>query len=83
MTEPDFEQIARDTCEETGIGRLEEWDECDPDRVLSAIVNALRHVWNARGAADIEAVEMLESDPRGDAISGIYDVLPAIKALDR
>lgn len=71
---PDFEAIARRVAEETGIGRLEDCDVDDPERVVTAIAEQLRLVWNARGAADA-AIFFGEQEDRW--------VVKAISELDR
>ncbi len=62
MSEPDFEQIARQYfIDYTG----------DP---IAPLAELLRHVWNARGAADIKAFE--------EEVL-VLDACAVIKALDR
>jgi hypothetical protein len=55
-TAPDFKAIARGVEAEACAG-LPEWDSDDAKRLVSAIAEQLRLVWNARGAADALAVE--------------------------
>lgn len=62
---PDFEQLARH------IDQLRSELEDAPDRdasaeLVSAVAAQLRQVWNARGAADIEALDA-ETWTRRDA----------------
>jgi hypothetical protein len=72
---PDFEQIASNIGEDTGVGRLDEWDSGASDRVLAMITEQLRLVWNARGAADIAKLKA-----EYDETTTLADV---IRALDR
>ena len=75
---PDFDQLARRVVDETGVGRLDEWDADDPDRVVRAIAEQLRLVWNARGAADLAKIETELSTLMGGMMAGPY-----VKNLDR
>jgi hypothetical protein len=63
---PDFEQIAREVLDGLRVAPVADYDDLVPD-----VAEQLRLVWNARGAADVEAVR-----------SNI-DIYMAIKALDR
>ncbi len=74
---PNFEQIARQVSDQTGVDRLEEWDADDPDRVVKAIAEQLRQVWNARGAADLAKIEAELPGASSKALDR------AIRALDR
>jgi hypothetical protein len=68
MTEPDFEQIASDL-----HFQAHERNEA----IVPHIIAALRQVWNARGAADLEVMEAAHTN---------YDwseLEDGIKALDR
>ena len=71
MEPPDFEQIARES--------LDRWggEEAPIQRslIVEDLIEQLRQVWNARGAADNEAV-------RGRMMSD-SSMTDAIKALDR
>lgn len=67
---PDFEQVAREIAE-VGHAELDNWG-APPD--LSAIVEQLRKVWNARGAADVERiVREIEGWQDGDEIHCMFD----------
>jgi hypothetical protein len=84
---PDFERLARRVADETGVGRLEEWDAAGPDRVVGAIAEQLRLMWNARGAADLAIVNLQLSAHLGEigysASTLETAVLLAIQSMDR
>lgn len=52
MPEPDFDELAR---------RISGWFRDDHREIIDPI-EALRQVWNARGAADVEAIRAYNSD---------------------
>jgi hypothetical protein len=80
---PDFEQIARDVVAAV-----------DGQTGRRPIVDALRQVWNARGAADVTALfdtrdQMAVGDPmdqsRAVGLERVIDdhLAPALRTLDR
>jgi hypothetical protein len=75
---PDFDQIAR----EVGRGLVVLNVVADQDRAREAfqkdLAEQLRLAWNARGAADIAAIELELSTVMGSTMAGPY-----IKNLDR
>jgi len=80
---PDFDQIAReillDCPLEVGVPEtVVEW-------ARNAVIERLREVWNARGAADIEAVkgaDIAHKDPL-DQRPDTDDIVRALMSLDR
>lgn len=78
MDVPDFNSIAERIAEDTGVGRLEEWDHDDPERVVTAIAEQLCLIWNARGAADIAYLDTTLS-----SLMGVTKAGPYVKILDR
>lgn len=84
MPEPDFEQLARLIGEETGAARLDEWEYGTFDRALAMIAEQLRQVWNARGAADLAALDATMPYTADGVIVGVRSgVVRAIRRLDR
>jgi hypothetical protein len=73
---PDFEQIARDLLQNAD------------GREISTVAESLRQVWNARGAADVDAIED-QIRRSNDVVEGIVvpppptKFLRAIRKLDR
>ena len=86
MPEPDFDQIARDvvvtaTADPTTPHLDADWQAW----VQELITQTLRQVWNARGAADIEAVkgaDIAHKDPL-DQRPDTDDIVRAIRSVDR
>lgn len=74
MTPPDFRQLARDLFMREDYG----------DNPIPEIEAALRAVWNARGAADVQAVNLRCHELLGTASGGIYadHFATTIQALD-
>jgi len=82
MESPDFEQIAKHVLSNGYERLLKSGPDYPPGIVLDAIAKGLRQVWNARGAADIEAAF------RGTKTMAIKNqsdltIAIAIKKLDR
>jgi len=88
METPDFDDLARDLMEIATEGIKFESREMSAQRIR--ISDQLRQVWNARGAADAEAILKLlpyRSDIGDRAFEngmneGIGEAASAIKALD-
>lgn len=79
--EPDFAAIAQQLEEAHGLGRLDDVGDGDSaSRLLLAIAEQLRQVWNARGAADLA---MLESRDLDHSSTVSVDIARALRALDR
>jgi hypothetical protein len=85
MEPPDFEQIARvvakphsDRWDEDGDGNVIALSACEDD-LAADIEKALREVWNARGAADREALRdaVLDAGPLAENLARV------LKRLDR
>jgi len=81
---PDFDQIARDAIDRWG------GDEAPIQRALIVedIAVQLRQVWNARGAADGQALKaelqrVLDLGPQPEASRPTINLEQMIKALDR
>ena len=74
---PDFEKIARLLA---GAGRFS-----GDGAVISEIVEQLRFVWNARGAADIAKIDHELSSMMGAVAAGPYakNLDRALRKLDR
>jgi hypothetical protein len=70
MPEPDFDQLTVDLATRAGRGDI-----------LPHIKDALRQVWNARGAADMAAIDT--TDPLPDPASDFGNIARAIRSLDR
>lgn len=75
MSEPDFDRIA-DRC----LARVYEARHAGLLVEHGVVVDELRRVWNARGAADVEAAETCE--PSDSEVPTYWDAVEAIKALD-
>lgn len=81
MSDEDIRKIARRLCDEIGT----EKDYSGPNgaldyqRDIDRVTAKLLQIWNARGAADAQAVEDRIKQPRCVA----RDLRDAIKALDR
>jgi hypothetical protein len=67
MEPPDFEQIARES--------LDRWggEEAPIQRslIVEDLIEQLRQVWNARGAADLQAIEAA-LDFKGDTYADLH-----------
>ena len=81
---PDFEQIALSLAKKTSYYDDAEEVPGFTAGVLVAIEEQLRQVWNARGAADAEAVEAA-LDFKGDVYADLHLTAQhdAIRKLDR
>lgn len=85
MTEPDFEQIAREINRVVTEYARTTLDLPEPEPIIIA---ALRQIWNARGAADLKAVDVEAHRVYAEANRTgredlVIDTVSAIKALDR
>lgn len=72
MPEPDFEQIAERLAQ--GMGA--------PPEAPAQLAEELRLIWNARGAADVDAFAQQVTDD-GDRIELVESTGRAIRSLDR
>jgi hypothetical protein len=90
MEPPDFEQIARESWQgnPTGFVQMGHHEGHKQDVIFvpsqESIAEKLREVWNARGAADLQAIEAA-LDFAGDAYADLHlqDQRRAIRKLDR
>jgi hypothetical protein len=88
---PDFEQIARRVVDLTDAKVREPFMPIEGDRVVAAlvaqIIEQLRQVWNARGAADLAIVNTELSAHLGEigysASTLEMAVMLAIQSMDR
>jgi sulfur transfer protein SufE len=72
----DLEQIARQLLDDLPDAFITRG--ASDSVAMPGVVAVLRQVWNARGAADIKAIEDSDIDVWGE-----MDAINAIKALDR
>jgi hypothetical protein len=81
---PDFESIARHLNEEHGLERLDEWDPENSGRLLAAIAEQLRLVWNARGATDLNAIDSAVAYTKDGIVTGArHQIARALQSVDR
>jgi len=88
---PDFHRVAREVMERrlvivpTGRGDVAPITDAWKYGVEGAIAEALRQVWNARGAADLVAVDVSLTSQMGATASGRYvrNLDRALRSLDR
>jgi len=94
MEPPDFDQIADTIARrvESHCSDLDPERETDDDAVRATVVRAiaeqLRQVWNARGAADMKAIEACQGDAQAAArgsgrVIRQYSIDRAIESLDK
>lgn len=83
MPVPDFEQLARQIfMVEPGMPTGDAL-ESDVEQGIIDLTEQLRRVWNARGAADLAAVEKEGARSEAEA-ADMWETIPiAIKSLDR
>lgn len=74
MTEPDFDAVARRIARRMTAQSTRDFDDDD----VREVVDQLRAIWNARGAADIAKIESELSQMMGSTAAGPY-----VKNLDR
>jgi hypothetical protein len=74
----DFESIARPLYDKLG-------DTMDPDNARAFVLDVMRLVWNARGAADLAKMESELSQQMGATAAGPYlkNLDRALRRLDR
>jgi hypothetical protein len=73
---PDFEQMARPLFEKLS-------DTMDPDNAREMVLEQLRRVWNARGAADIATLETVVPTLTTVRPGAMKTLDAALRALDR